>query len=307
MRHEALDEHRRFLWGLCYRMTGSAADADDLVQETFVRALQCPPRRRDLPWRPWLVRVAMNLSRDELRRRKRAAYVGPWLPAPIETGDEASVPSHEPSTSDGSPVARYDLLESVSFAFLVALETLTPRQRAVLLLRDVFDYSVRETAEALDMSQPNVKTTLHRSRVAMRAYDRHRQLPTRSLQERTGRTLERFLQYLVLHDMRGLQALLADDVRAVTDGGGEFLAALRPIEGRDRVIRLFAKVRARYRAVSRGVRMLNGLPAVVVSVRVPPMRERMAPRYMLRCDIGLDDRIICVHVVSARRKMSAIA
>jgi RNA polymerase sigma-70 factor (ECF subfamily) len=138
------------------------------------------------------------------------------------------------------------------------------------------------------MSEPNVKATLHRSRVAMHAYDRHRQLPTRSLQERTGRSLERFLQHLGAHDMRGLQALLADDVRAVTDKGGEFLAALRPIEGRDRVIRLFAKVRAwaRYRDVSRGVRMLNGLPAVVVSVRVPPMREQMAPRYVLRCDMG---------------------
>src|SRR6185295_12271247 len=76
---------RRFLWGLCYRLTGSAADADDLVQETFVRAMERPPPRTDEPARPWLVRVATNLGRDLLRRRKRRGYVGPWLPSPIET------------------------------------------------------------------------------------------------------------------------------------------------------------------------------------------------------------------------------
>jgi len=76
----AFREHERFLWALCYRMTGSAADADDLVQETFVRALERPPPRTDLPWRPWLTRVAMNLARDALRRRRRRGYVGPWLP-----------------------------------------------------------------------------------------------------------------------------------------------------------------------------------------------------------------------------------
>ena len=71
-------EHRAFLWGLCYRLTGSAADADDLVQETFVRAMEQPPARLEDPWRPWLVRVALNLGRDLLRRRKRRPYVGPW-------------------------------------------------------------------------------------------------------------------------------------------------------------------------------------------------------------------------------------
>ncbi len=74
--------------GLCYRMTGDAADAEDLVQETFARAVTSPPARTDEPWRPWLVRVAVNLARDRLRRRRRKGYTGPWLPSPIETGDE---------------------------------------------------------------------------------------------------------------------------------------------------------------------------------------------------------------------------
>src|SRR5262249_59509545 len=124
----AFRANERFLWGLCYRMTGCAADADDLVQDTFVRVLARPPRMDD-PLRPWLVRVAMNLGRDLLRRRRRRPYVGPWLPSPIETGDEESPPSFEPTLEGGlTTEGRYDLLESVSFAFLVALEALTPQQ-----------------------------------------------------------------------------------------------------------------------------------------------------------------------------------
>jgi len=146
------------------------ADADDLVQETFVHAMERPPARLEEPWRPWLVRVALNLGRDLLRRRKRRAYVGPWLPSPIDTGDEASPPSHEPTFAEGmSTEGRYDMLESVSFAFLIALEALSPRQRAILLLRDVFDYSVQETAVVLDLSEANVKTSHHRARRTMRS------------------------------------------------------------------------------------------------------------------------------------------
>jgi RNA polymerase sigma factor (sigma-70 family) len=79
---DLLEPHRRHLWGLCYRMTGNAADADELVQDTFMRALERPPARTDQPWRPWLVRVAMNLSRDLLRHRRRSPYRGVWLPSP---------------------------------------------------------------------------------------------------------------------------------------------------------------------------------------------------------------------------------
>src|SRR5262252_7589610 len=103
---EALETDRRLLWGLCYRMTGNAADADDLVQETFVRALEKPPRRFDEPLRPWLIRVAINLSRDLLRKRKRRSYVGDWLPSPVPTGELESPASYEPiAPSEDSPSA----------------------------------------------------------------------------------------------------------------------------------------------------------------------------------------------------------
>src|SRR5215471_13349153 len=171
---ESLETDRRLLWGLCYRMTGNAADADDLVQETFVKAIEKPPLRTDEPLRPWLLRVAMNLSRDLLRRRKRQRYVGPWLPSPVPIDEESPASYEPPASSEDSPVARYDLKESVSFAFLLALEALTPSQRAVLLLCYFFDSSTTETADALDMSEANIKVTLHRARRIMGSYDKNR-------------------------------------------------------------------------------------------------------------------------------------
>jgi RNA polymerase sigma-70 factor (ECF subfamily) len=123
---QTYDEDKRFLWGLCYRMTGSAADADDLVQDTFVRALEKPPADMNAPLRPWLVKVALNLSRDQLRKRRRREYLGPWLPSPVLTEGDSPLEIEEGATSEMSPVARYDLLESVTLAFLLALEALTP-------------------------------------------------------------------------------------------------------------------------------------------------------------------------------------
>ena len=303
---ETFRAHERFLWGLCYRLTGSAADADDLVQDTFVRAMERPPARTDEPWRPWLVRVAMNLGRDLLRRRKRRAYVGPWLPSPIDTGDEASPPSYEP-TVDGHATTegRYDLLESVSFAFLLALEVLTPRQRAVLLLRDVFDYSVCETAAALDMSEANVKTTHHRARRAMHEYDRNRCVPTRALQERTREMLGQLVASLASGDVGTIEALLADSVRAVNDGAGEFFAARVPIVGQHRVVKFHLNITQRRAGGARfEVRMINGLPALVGEFT--DGRPGEPPRLVLRCELGEDGRITALYSVVASRKLTAI-
>jgi RNA polymerase sigma-70 factor (ECF subfamily) len=296
-------DERRFVWGVCYRMTGNAADADELVQETFVRALESPPARTDQPWRPWLVRVAMNLSRDLLRRRRRSPYRGTWLPSPIETGETAAPAYELPEESGTSTEGRYELLESVSFAFLLALEALTPTQRAVLLLRDVFDYSVRETADALGLSDANAKVTHLRARRAMRAYDRQRCVPTRDLQARTRAALERFLVALNTDDGTAMEALLAADVRSLSDGG-EFPAAHRIVAGRDRVMRLFFGLNRRRGVRQITVRMVNGLPALVVHFK--PSR-RLAPYGVIRLDVGPDDRITAVHSVLASRKLTAVA
>lgn len=300
-------EHKQFLWGLCYRMTGNAADADDLVQETFVRAIDRPPVRLDEPLRPWLVQVAMNLSRDQLRRRKRQAYEGIWLPSPIETGDEAAAPFQESTDERTNPASRYDLLESVSFAFLLALEALTPSQRAVLLLRDVFDYSVNETAAALNMTEPNVKTTHHRARRVMDGYGHPEVVPTRALQAQTRQVMERFLAYLANHDVAGVESLLADGVRQLSDGGGEFIAARVPIIGREKVALFNLRVArlATMTEVNFGWRMVNGVPALITEYpQAPPQYAR---RTVTLCELDAEGRIRRIHNVLATRKLTAIS
>lgn len=303
---ERFREHERFLWGLCYRLTGCAADADDLVQDTFLRALERPPPRQEEPWRPWLVRVALNLGKDALRRRRRT-YPGPWLPSPLEA--DALAPEPEPPslelTGERSTEGRYDLLESVSFAFLLALEALTPQQRAVLLLRDVFDYSVKETAAALDLSEANIKTTHHRARRALEPYNAAPCRPSPSLAARAGEALQRFMQAIVSDDAAAMEALLAEDVLALSDGGGEFFAARVPIRGVARVAKVYSGLKRHAPEPTRAaLRLLNGMPAFVVE------REgatgKIAPRFVLRCEVDERGRITAIHSVIATRKLTAV-
>ena len=298
-------EHERFLWGIGYRMTGNAADADDLVQETFVRAINHPPARLDEPLRPWLVKVTMNLSRDLLRRRKRQAYEGVWLPSPIETPEESS-PTQGQLADNHDAASRYDLLESVSFAFLLALEALTPSQRAVLLLRDVFDYSVSETSEALNMSEPNVKTTHHRARKAMGDYDRTRLIPTRELQVQTRQTMEKFLFFLANHDVAGVENLLARDVRQFSDGGGEFFAARKPVVGRQKVALFNLRVTqlAKLTEVHVHWQMLNGMPALVTNY--PQAPPNYARRIVTFFELDAEARIKRIYNVLATGKLALL-
>ena len=297
--------HRPFLWGLCYRMTGGAADADDLVQETFVRALERPPRDLQGGWRGLLACVAASLSIDALRRRIRREYIGPWLPAPIETGDGASPPAHETTPPAVSAEHRYDLLESVSVPFLLALERLTPRQRAVLILRDVFEYTGEDAAKALDLTQTNVKVTHHRARQAMMPYDASRRPPTRAVQARTADRLREFLVCLQNQHLGGVEALLADDARAVNDGAGESHAARDVIAGRKQVARLMLGLAARRAPDTRvAFRMLNGMPALVAESAARP---GFASRYTLQIELDAAGRIAAVRTVLATRKLVAVS
>jgi RNA polymerase sigma-70 factor (ECF subfamily) len=299
---DAFREQERFLWGLAYRMTGVAADADDVVQETFARAIEHPPPRLDEPLRPWLTRVALNIARDALRRRKRKAYVGPWLPSPVESADLDELPAEAAPGAD----ARYDLRESASYAFLVALEALTARQRAVLLLRDVLDYSVQEVAAALSLSESNVKTTHHRARRVMADYDASRRAPGPELAAATRAALERFLVAIVSEDAAAAEACLAEAARAVSDGGGEYLAALQPVCGRDRVARFLVGLQKKtHRGGRFALRDVNGLPALVAEVDT--RSARWAPRFLLRCDVDGAGAIREIHVVVASAKLTAVA
>ncbi len=294
----AYREHARFVWGLCYRMTGSAADADDVVQETFARALASPPPDPSAPWRPWLVRVAVNLARDRLRRRKRAPYTGPWLPSPVDTAEEAA--------DEADPERRYGMLESVTFAFLSACAARRRRQRAVLRLRDVLEDSVEETARALDLGAANVKTTHHRARAAMHAYDAARavSVPTRQLQDKTRAALERFAFALTTGDLAAIEAALTPAAVTVTDAGGDFRAALRDVCGSSRVGRFYLGLLKKIVPTRVISRLMNGLPALVIEVDDAP--PRTAPRLVLRCDVAADGRIARVHAILARAKLSAL-
>ena len=305
---QVFNENRRFLWGLCYRMTGSGSDADDILQETFVRLLQTPPARTEEPLRPWLVRVALNLSRDHLRRRRRQGYVGQWLPAPFETENHEDLLAalDDAAGGEGNPSARYETLESVSFAFLLALELLSPTQRAVLLLRDVFDFNVAETARALRMTEPNVKTTHHRARRVMREYEERRFVPRKSLVEKTARVVGQLVELLTRRDAEGAARLLAANVVSVSDGGGEFFAARVPVVGRARVATLLSKLwqaTAAFESQTRVVE-LNGLFGVMNEREHAP--KGFAPKVATLFQLDDEGLIERVYFVMAPRKLAAL-
>lgn len=298
------EDHRSFLWGLSYRVTGSAADADDVVQETFIKALEHPPKDLAEP-RPWLVRVAVNTARDVLRRRRRRGYIGPWLPDPIES-DGPTVASFEPAVDGAQTLeGRYDLMESVSMAFLQALEALTPTQRAVLLLTDVFDYSAAEVASALGLSAGNVRIIHHRARRSMQEYDRGRATAGAEAREQRTVALRRFLNLLADNDVGGIERMLASDVRAVADGGGIVTATVRPIVGRVRVARLFAALRqSRQGRVHARPATINGAPAIVLDFSVP--LGRRPSRLVLTADLNERGEIARIWVVANPRKLRAL-
>ena len=299
------DDHRAFLWGLAYRITGSAADADDVVQETFVKAHQHAPSQLVDP-RRWLMRVAVNAARDVLRRRKRRSYIGPWLPTPIETAGDEAPPSFEPIVEGQTLEGRYDLVESASLAFLQALEALTPTQRAVLLLRDVFDYSAAEVGTVLNTSEGNVRIIHHRARRVMDAYDRRQTRPSAAQRERTEKALQQFLALLAAGDVHGIEQMLATDVRTTTDANGEFTALARPLVGRLRVATFFSRFSESRRRgrVTFARRLVNGLPAVDIQVASP--RGRRPPRLLLTVDLNAAGEILNIWIVASPSKLGAI-
>jgi RNA polymerase sigma factor (sigma-70 family) len=288
-----LATHRPLLFRLCYRMTGSAADAEDLVQETFARAIQRPPADEVRDLKPWLVHVALNLSRDELRRRKRQGYVGPWLPSPLETeGADAA---------ELQPEARYGELESVSQAFLIALEALNALQRATIILRDVLGHSVSEAAALLKISEANLKTTHHRARAKLASYDTQRLPLTAELQARTQDALMKLMTGLLMGDASALENLLANDVLTLNDSDGEYFAAQIPLLGPERVIQFHLKIR-RFHTPRVSLRQINGLPALVGESDTT--MPNVARRFVITVSLDRDGRIRYLNTTVATPKLS---
>ena len=296
---DAYHEHRDAVWGVCYRMMGSVSDADELAQETFLRLQERPPEDLERSLRSWLVTVATNLCRDELRKRDRQNYTGEWLPAPVEVDTRGGWFARESrQLRDETPERQMRRLESVSYAFLVALEALSPKQRAVLLLRDVYDFSVRETANALQLSVSNGKTTHHRARNRL---DQTPDVDDVTADRDRTQLVEHLVESLVTQDYERLADLLTDDVEIRTDGGdGEFVANTRRLEGRDTAVRFMKGINEKSRIERMRVEQLNGAPALLVEV--DPAFDGQAPRTVIQYTFR-DGRIAASYVILASDKV----
>ena len=245
-----VDELRPIAFAVAYRMLGTVSDAEDIVQETLLRLHRAlaAGEHIDSP-RGFVATVTTRLSIDELRsaRARREEYVGEWLPEPIITD------------STGDPLQHAEMLESLSLAMLVLLESLSPEQRAVLLLRDVFDYGYDEIAAIVDKSEDNVRQLAARARRHVKQR-RPRFQTTREHQEELA---DRFFAAAEQGDLAGLEALLAADVKLTGDGGGKATAPERPLQGRARVARTLSNW-------SRSGRQIPGLTLRRVEVNGSP-------------------------------------
>ncbi|GAA4787718.1 RNA polymerase sigma factor SigJ [Actinomycetospora chlora] len=235
------------LFGLAYRLLGSAHDAEDVLQDAWLRWAD-HAAGVDTP-AAWLTTVVTRLCLDRLdsARVRRETYVGPWLPEPILTTDPAA-----------GPAATVEERESVSLALLTTLERLTPPERAVYVLREAFGHSHAEVAAVLDVSEVASRQLHTRARRHLAA-ERPAAAPVD-----VGPLLHRFVAAARDGDVAGLEALLADDATLWSDGGGKVSAARRPVHGRDAVARFLAGILAPARWRGHGaVAEVNGAPAVL--------------------------------------------
>jgi RNA polymerase sigma-70 factor (ECF subfamily) len=252
------DRHRRLLFAVAYQMLGSVADAEDVVQDAWLRWSAADRSGVD-DERAYLVQIATRLALDRLRsaRSRRESYVGPWLPEPLLTGGGIGTGSPPVDPSEAAEVG-----EQVSLALLVVLETLSPTERAVFVLREVFGLPAAEVAAALGSTEVAVRQTAHRAREHVRARRPRFDADRRAQREVT----ERFLAAAAGGDVDALLAALAPDVVLVSDGGGKAKAALRPITGAGKVARFLAGVSAQGLTVPDlrvEVADVNGGPAIV--------------------------------------------
>lgn len=251
---ESFETYRPYLFAIAYRMLGSAMDAEDMVQETYIRFSSTPPETIHSP-KAFLTTIITRLCMDQLQlaRRKRETYVGPWLPEPILTAETAEV---------ADPEQRVETEESISLAFLILLEELQPFERAVFLLREVFEYEFAEMASMLNKSEAACRRSFSRAKQHLRE---HR--PRFPASRQTHRQLlNRYQQAVQTGEMNPLMSLLAEDVTLWADGGGKIkTAALRPIIGRDKVARFSLGTR-RFMPANHHIEMaeVNGQPALIV-------------------------------------------
>jgi RNA polymerase sigma-70 factor (TIGR02957 family) len=247
---ETFVAHRNLLFTVAYELLGSAADAEDVLQETWLRWVKVDLAQvRDQ--RAYLVRIATRQSLNRLRsmKRRKEAYIGPWLPEPLLTA---------PDVADD-----VELAESMSMALMVVLETLSPTERAVFVLRDAFGISYDEIAAAVEKTPAAVRQIAHRAR---RHVDARRPREVASPSQ-TRAALAAFQRALETQNLQGLLDVLAPEVVVISDGGGIKRAAPRPIIGAEKVGRFIIGGLAKTDAtLTVGPTMVNGNPALVLRV-----------------------------------------
>jgi RNA polymerase sigma-70 factor, ECF subfamily len=244
------EEHRQLLFGIAYRMLGTVMDAQDMVQDTYVRWQQAAPEEIRSP-RAWLTTVITRLCINHLQRARvqREEYVGPWLPEPIV--DEVGV----------NPAENAQLADTLSLAFMVLLETLTPTERAVFILREGFDREFAEIAGIVEKSEANCRQILTRAR--KRIYERRPRFAASP--EDAENLIAPFMQAVRNGDLEALLATMASDVVLVADGGGKARALPRPLHGAEPVAKLLINVTRQVDARTENRRqvIVNGLPGFV--------------------------------------------
>jgi RNA polymerase sigma-70 factor (ECF subfamily) len=250
---------RPLLFSIAYRMLGSVADAEDLVQDAYLRWQEAPEADVRAP-RAYLATIVTRLAINQLRsaRSQRETYVGPWLPEPLVT-------DHAPD-----PLEPIELAESLSMAFLVMLERLSPIERAVLLLHDVFDFEYAEIARIVDKSEANCRQLLSRAKKHVGAPEARFDADPAQAE----RLMQRFTEAASAGDIDGMLAVLAEDITLWADGGGKIKgAALRPIHGAVSVARFVAGVLQRFVPAERSMRpaQINGEPGFIVYVSGRPL------------------------------------
>jgi RNA polymerase sigma-70 factor (ECF subfamily) len=284
---DVFEEHRPVLMGVAYRMLGRVADAEDVVQEAWLRWTGADRSDVREP-RGYLVRVTTRLAIDRLRQvqSRNEAYPGPWLPEPYVTDYEATVPD---------TAERAVLTDTVSLAVLVVLESLSPLERAVFVLREAFGYPYAEIAGMLDRTEPAVRQLAGRAR---RHVDERRPRYEVDPAERRELT-ERFLAAAAGGDLDGLMALLAPDVRLVADSGGLAKAPVRIIESADKVGRFLHGVSGQglEDASFRFMEVNGGFALVVLAAGKPDA--------VFQLDVA-DGRIQRIHIVRNPEKLLAL-
>lgn len=219
-------KYRSRLFGIAYRMLGTKADAEDVVQDAYLRWHKTNSGEIELP-EAWLVSITTRLAIDRLRalKREREAYTGPWLPEPL-----LNAKIH-------TPEEELEFADNLSLAFLALLERLSPTERAAFLLRDVFDCSYAEVARIVGKTETACRQLIHRARTRVRS-----EKPRFEPNESDKRSLiEKFIRATKAGDEETLLSLFAEDAQMVSDGGGRVTAARKPIEGKRKIARLFSR------------------------------------------------------------------